>query len=103
MPTIISIPEPAPPTFVEKIPTIRQMITNLETLTIAGQRHNMKKILDFLEDHVQRAMRGASLGNRRMLTEQLALLKRDYDQRMPQVAAFSDRVLSLIALIAPDA
>jgi hypothetical protein len=103
MPTTISIPEPAPPTFNEKITMIRQMVANLDTLTLAGQRHDMKKILDFLEEHVLRAMRGASLGNRRMLAEQLEVLKRAHDQRSPAVPAFSDRVLSLIAMIAPGA
>jgi len=46
----------APPTsLAEKLATIRQMLTTLDTVTIAGQRHLMTKVLAFVDGQVQRS------------------------------------------------
>jgi len=103
MPLTHSIPEghtPQPTSLAEKLATIRQMVATLDTVTIAGQRHLMAKVLAFVGGQVERAIRHAGAGNRGMLLEQLALLKRESDRQLPSVPAFGQRAESLIALLA---
>src|SRR5690348_5506649 len=42
--------------------TLREMLRSLETLTVAGQRHTMEKIVAFLAEHLRGA--GRKLGPR---------------------------------------
>jgi len=91
---------PTPTSLADKQATIRQMLATLDTLTIAGQRHLMAKVLAFVEGQVDRAIRHTGAGNRGMLLEQLALLKRESDRPLPSVPAFGERAESLLALLA---
>jgi len=89
-----------PTSLAEELATIRQMVATLDTVTIAGQRHLMAKVLAFVDGQVEQAIRHAGSGNRGMLLEQLALLKRESDRQLPSVPDFGQRAESLIALLA---
>ena len=87
------------PSFADKLATIRQMLASLDTLTIAGQRHLMAKVLAFVDGQVQRVIHHAGPRNRGMLLEQLAVLRRESDRQLPSVATFGERAESLLALL----
>ena len=89
-----------PTLLADKLATIRQMLASLDTLTIAGQRHLMTKVLAFLDSHVDRLIHQAGHGKRSMLLEQLVLLRRESDRQLPSVPAFGERAESLLALLA---
>ena len=82
-----------------RLTTIRQMLATLDTLTIAGQRHLMSKVVAFVSGQVERVVREGGRVNRRMLLDQLTLLKRESDRQLPSVSTFSARADSLIALL----
>ncbi len=91
-----NIPQPS---LAEKLEIVRQMVASLETVTIAGQRHLMTKVLAFVDGQVDRAVRGSSLDRRRLL-EQLALLKHETDRQLPSVPVFGRRAENLLDLLA---
>ncbi|HVU34660.1 MAG TPA: hypothetical protein VHE61_14595 [Opitutaceae bacterium] len=79
--------------------TIREMLANLDTLTIAGQQHLMNRVAAFIEGQVTEVPRGAGGANRRMLTEQLELLKHESGRPLPSVSAFRRRADNLLDLL----
>ena len=91
---------PRPPSLADKLATIRQMVASLETVTIAGQRHLMTKVLDFVDGQVARTIAGAGRGNGHMLLQQLTLLRNETGRPLPSVPAFGERAETLIALLA---
>jgi hypothetical protein len=87
---------PAPP---ERLTTIRQMLATLDTLTFAGQRHLMGKVVAFVDGQVERAAHHAGLRDRSLLLEQLTILKRESDRQLPSVPLFGERAESLLSLL----
>jgi hypothetical protein len=89
----------APRSLADKLATVRQMLATLNTVTIAGQHHVMTKVLAFVDGQVERAIDQGAAGNRRLLLEQLALLRRESGRQAPSVPAFGERAESLLALL----
>jgi hypothetical protein len=54
--------------------TIREMIGGLDSLTMAGQRHMMDKVVTALRNHVAQAPRTTSERNRRAVVDHLGML-----------------------------
>ena len=79
--------------------TIREMLSRLETLTFAGQRHSMSKIVDFVGQHVRHAPQGVGSRNGRMLTELIAWLRDESERALPDVATFCRRSEALLTLL----
>ena len=79
--------------------TIREMLQNLETLTSAGQRHSMRKIVDFVSQHVPRARHPVSPRNRRTLEDLVNWLREESDRALPDVIAFCRRADNLLVLL----
>jgi hypothetical protein len=88
-----------PPSLAGRLTTVRQMLATLDTVTIASQRHLMTKVLAFVDGQVERAIKHAGAGNRGMLLDQLALLRRESDRQLPSVPAFGERAESSVALL----
>jgi hypothetical protein len=84
----------------DPIDTVREMLSILETLTIAGQHHIMEKVIGFAEVRIAREVRRGSGTSRRGLWEQLDCLRREADHIVPDVASFARRAESLMALLA---
>lgn len=78
---------------------IREMLLMLDSLTIAGQRHLMEKVVRFVEDQLPRI--GASLGRRNLgaIETLVNQLRRESDRLVPDVAAFSRGAETLLALL----
>lgn len=79
--------------------TIREMLATLDTLTIAGQQHLMSRVAGFIEGQVTQAAQHVRGGNRRMLAEQLGLLKHEAGRPLPSVTAFRQRAENLLDLL----
>jgi hypothetical protein len=87
------------PLVAARVATIREMLASLDTLTNAGQQYLMNRVVDFVGAQVQQACRRASGGNRRMLLEQLDVIKREAGRRLPSVPAFRPRAENLLRLL----
>jgi hypothetical protein len=82
---------PCHPSFAEKLDIVRQMVASLETVTIAGQRHLMGKVLAFVDGQIDRVVLRASPPNRQFLLQELALLRNETDRQLPSVPVFGRR------------
>jgi hypothetical protein len=83
-----------------RLAVAQEMLVTLETLTNAGQRHLMAKVVSFIEGHVA-AEAPVARDRQRAMASQLAQLKRESDRPFPEVAAFRSRAEGLIGLLAP--
>ena len=79
--------------------TIREMLRTLETLTSAGQRLSMRKIVDFVGQHVPRARQRVGHRNQKTLDDLLTWLREESDRALPDVIAFCRRVEDLLVLL----
>jgi hypothetical protein len=84
-----------------RLAVAREMLVTLETLTNAGQRHLMAKVVTFIEGHIATATPGARGLQRAAALQLLTLLKRESERPSPGVAAFRAQAERLIALLAP--
>ena len=78
---------------------IREMLLMLDSLTIAGQRHLMEKVVHFVRDQLPKV---AARFGRRNLSGIEALVKqlqRESDRLVPDVSAFSRGAEALLALL----
>ena len=83
----------------EMIDTAREMLTRLDTFTIAGQHHVMEKLIGFAELQIARAARRSGPASRRVLWEQLECLRSEANHIVPNVPGFTRRAESLMALL----
>jgi hypothetical protein len=100
-----SIPPPAAAPFVadtssSRLAVAREMLVTLETLTNAGQRHLMAKVVTFIEGQVGESP-AARDRQRATAAQMLVQLRRESDRPFPEVAAFRSRAEGLIKLLAP--
>jgi hypothetical protein len=77
----------------------REILSTLETLTNAGRRHFMAKVVVFIEGQV--AAVGVSAVRRDAALESLEQLKRESARPLPDVTSFRNRADDLIGLLAP--
>lgn len=92
--------EPEPPPRRLPLSVIREMLVMLDSLTIAGQRHLMEKVVHFVEEQVPRLAVSVSRRNHAAVSTILEGLRRESDRLVPDVAAFSRGAESLLALLA---
>jgi hypothetical protein len=95
-------PGPRLPTLADELATVQQMLATLDTLTTAGQRHLMTKVVAFVEDHVPLVVERADGGKHSALHEDLALLRHESERPLPSAAAFEERAERLLARLAPQ-
>ncbi|HVT08377.1 MAG TPA: hypothetical protein VHO67_13040 [Polyangia bacterium] len=82
------------------LPVIREMLLMLDSLTIAGQRHLMEKVVKFVEEEVPRTAVGLSRRNQAAVDAIIDQLRRESDRLVPDVCAFTRGAESLLALVA---
>jgi hypothetical protein len=100
----ISEEQASRPSFLaDKLTTIREMLASLDTLTFAGQRHLMTKVIAFVDPQVHRVIDHAPPGERGRLLEELSFLRRESDRQLPSVPAFGERAAGLLALLGDGA
>jgi hypothetical protein len=97
---------PQPPgerSFLSHLPTIREMLVSLDTLTITGRQHLMAKVVGFIRDRGSDAVRNAGRSNQRIAIELLDGLAVESNRPLPDVRKFAHRAESLVALLAATA
>jgi hypothetical protein len=75
------------------------MLSTLETLTVAGQRHTMGKIAGFLSGTVERPGPTVSLRTRSATSELLSRLAHEAERLSPDVGSFCWAAESLLRLL----
>jgi hypothetical protein len=78
---------------------IREMLLMLDSLTIAGQRHLMEKVVHFVDEQLPRAAAGLSRRNQAAIEALVRQLRHESDRLVPDVCAFSRGAESLLALL----
>ncbi len=78
---------------------IREMLSGLETLTAAGQRHSIGKILAFIRTRLRESGPLLSGRNRETVGELLDQLTRESARPWPDLRDVRERTESLIALL----
>jgi hypothetical protein len=86
-------PQPLPLT------VIREMLLMLDSLTIAGQRHIMEKVVRFVEEQLPRARSSLSRRNLGAIEAIMKQLRHESDRLVPDVSVFSRGAQSLLALL----
>ncbi len=88
-------PEPKP----VPLTVIHEMLLMLDSLTIAGQRHLMEKVVRFVEDQLPRVRSGLGRRNLSAIETLVKQLRRESDRLVPDVSAFSRGAETLLALL----
>jgi hypothetical protein len=94
---------PGDGSFLSRLPTIREMLGSLDTVTITGRRHLMAKVVGFFRDQGRDAVRNAGGRNQRIAIALLDGLAVESTRPMPDVHEFAHRAESLVALLAATA
>ena len=77
----------------------KEMVATMETLTGAGQRFQMSKLVVFLDDEFQRCFGAAPGTRRRVIAWWLRQLHGEAERVSPDAAAFSRRAETVIEAI----
>jgi hypothetical protein len=78
---------------------VREMLPTLDTVSAAGQKHIMGKVVAFIQAQAARACRDLSRRNQEMFAELLELLTHESRRLLPDVRIFSHRAESLLAFL----
>ncbi|HLK92073.1 MAG TPA: hypothetical protein VKZ18_19430 [Polyangia bacterium] len=93
-------PSAAPPVVLSPLfSVIREMLGTLETLTTAGQQHDMCKVVAFMTDEIRRVSPRLSRRNQLTLADLVAQLERQTQRRLPDLQAFALGTENLISLL----
>ena len=94
---------PGEGSFLSHLPTIREMVESLDTLTITGQQHLMAKVVGFIREQGGDAVRNVGWRDQRIAIELLDGLAVESSRPLPDVHEFAHRAESLVALLAATA
>ena len=89
--------------FLSRLPTIREMLGSLDTVTITGRQHLMAKVVGFIREQGQDAVRNAGRRDQRIAIALLDGLVVESNRPLPDVHEFAHRAESLVALLAATA
>lgn len=82
----------------DRLADIQRMLQSIETLTLAGQRHNIARITGFLEEEVARRSNGTDDPRKETAASLLAELRREARRLLPDVQCFTSHAEVLIGL-----
>ena len=85
---------------VPHLDVLREMIRTMETLTLAGQRHTMARIVDFIHQRATWCQRAIGMHNRNILEQLLEELTRESRRIFPDARSFGSRAEALLGLLA---
>jgi hypothetical protein len=86
-----------------QLSVIREMVRTFDTLTTAGQRYTMSKIVGFGRDQVARACDRVSWRHQSAFADLLEKLDRESARPLPDIFRFGERVERLVGLLASTA
>jgi hypothetical protein len=82
-----------------QLSVIREMLASLDTLTIAGQRHVMEKVVTFVDERVRAAPLRVGHRDRTALLKLLTDARTESQRRASDPSSFKRHTESLIALL----
>jgi hypothetical protein len=91
------------PWLADRFAVVREMLSDLDNLTVAGQQHVMAKILRFLEAASRPTLGRMRARNRLAFNQLFASLRHESARLSPDVASFvhgADGVIALLAALA---
>jgi hypothetical protein len=88
-----------PPVASDPYGVVREMMSNLDNLTVAGQQHVMAKIIRFVEVEAAPVLRGMRARHRLAVSELLAGLRHETARLCPDAASFVRRGEAVIGLL----
>jgi hypothetical protein len=78
---------------------IREILESLETLTAAGQRHSMGKVVAFIREQLERSPVAMNARNRETVAVMLERLTHESSRPWLDVRAVRERTEALLALV----
>jgi hypothetical protein len=84
----------------QQLSIIREMLATLDTLTIAGQRHVMEKVVGFVDTKTRALAARMSSRNRVTLLDLLMQLRKESQRLVPDPVPFTRHAENLITLLA---
>jgi hypothetical protein len=81
------------------LPIIREIVSDIETLTLPGQRLTMAKVVELIEDRVRDLAPVLGVRNGQAIEELVARLAHEAERLCPDVTAFNHGAESLLALL----
>ncbi|HVV53651.1 MAG TPA: hypothetical protein VHO06_28605 [Polyangia bacterium] len=81
------------------LPIIAEMVSDIETLTLPGQRRMMAKVAQLISDRVRDLSPAIGARNEQILSEMTARLSRESERICPDVQAFNRGAEGLLALL----
>lgn len=88
-----------PALLARQLPVIQEMLGVLDTLTIAGQRHVMEKVVSFVDTKTRAAAARMSNRDRATLFELLTQLRKESQRLVPDPLRFTRHAENLVALL----
>ena len=92
-------PQAGAPSRADRCAIMRGMLAPLETLSPAGQRHQMNRLIDALAAETECDGDKVGAANRLALREQLDCLRRDAERAWPDVDSFCHRTEGVICML----
>ena len=83
-----------------ELSVVREMLGNIETLTAAGQRHTMAKVVGFIGQQATSCSQKLTPHNRSMLGQLLGQLTRESERLSPDARSFGGHAEALVGLLA---
>ena len=82
-----------------QLSVVREMLGTFDTVTIAGQRHVMDKVIAFVEEQIRHAGTHVSQRNQATLADLMTHIRSESERLSPDSARFAQRAESLISLL----
>jgi hypothetical protein len=89
--------------FHRQLRVIQEMVEDMESQIVAGQRHTMEKVATFLRSHIGPGTLSITPRNARELSQMIDQLDREARRQVPDVRLFGDRAKVLVALLSATA
>jgi hypothetical protein len=82
-----------------EITVVQEMLSTVDTLTAAGQRHTMGKVVGFISGAIEGLGPSVGMRNRSTLTDMLSQLARESERRSPDTRRFCGSADGLLELL----
>ena len=87
------------PKMSDRLGDIRWMVQTIDTLTLAGQRHELQKIVGLLEEEAIQGRSNACVSRLETIESLLAAMRHEVGRLSPDVRSFAARAESLIGVV----
>lgn len=88
-----------PPKISDRLGDIRWMVQTIDTLTLAGQRHELKKIVGLLEEEAIHGRATGCVSRLEKIESLLAAMRHEAGRLLPDVRSFAARAEILLGVV----